>query len=86
MTELEDLNIPTQAKSRLEWATRRSVKSKACDAISLPPTLRAKAREEWGTLSVVVQAESCATRPISYLSDAISITKRYFTSLFAKRS
>src|SRR6266853_541326 len=27
MTELEDLNIPTQAKSRLEWATRRSVLS-----------------------------------------------------------
>jgi hypothetical protein len=33
MTELEDLNIPTQAKSRLEWATRRGVKSEACDAI-----------------------------------------------------
>ncbi|SRR5258708_429548 len=30
MTELEDLNIPTQAKSRLEWATGRSSTPQRC--------------------------------------------------------
>jgi hypothetical protein len=78
--------IPRSACSRqstaaLEWSTStpstRSCEPKRRDRVSSPPKIKRQATDGTGRLPFFL---AC------YFSDFISITKRYFTSLFSRRS